>query len=205
MKPRDIKLHRSAKTRQIRFSIKSDLTLLISAPLYSSASLIEALLLKHQRWIEEQTQKIFLKNQEQRFLLERFKGKILVFGEWRERDLYDAKMIKKLLMEYIQTRALAFCELMGVQFQSIGIRCNKRVLGSCSFDHKLSFSLLLFFASYEEIDYVIVHELAHITHKNHSKDFWNLVGKFCGDFKKNRAKLHQNIGLYHLLYEQYFT
>lgn len=39
------------------------------------------------------------------------------------------------------------------------------------------------------LDYVVVHELSHFIHFNHSKDFWNLVGKYCPDYKKIRKQL----------------
>ncbi len=43
----------------------------------------------------------------------------------------------------------------------------------------------------ELMEYVVIHELAHIQHKNHSKDFWNLVKEFCPDYKQ-REKLFKN-------------
>ena len=39
------------------------------------------------------------------------------------------------------------------------------------------------------LDYVVVHELSHYTHFNHSKEFWNLVGKYCSNYKEIRKKL----------------
>ena len=44
---------------------------------------------------------------------------------------------------------------------------------------------------YDKIDYVIVHELSHIIHFNHSKNFWELVGKYCKDYKKIRRELKE--------------
>ena len=39
------------------------------------------------------------------------------------------------------------------------------------------------------IDYVVVHELAHLKYMNHQKDFWNLVGLFIPDYKEKRKEL----------------
>lgn len=44
--------------------------------------------------------------------------------------------------------------------------------------------------SYEQIDYVIVHELAHFVYFDHSKNFWNLVSKYCSNYKKIRKSLN---------------
>jgi predicted metal-dependent hydrolase len=43
----------------------------------------------------------------------------------------------------------------------------------------------------EVIDYVIIHELAHLVHFNHSKSFWNLVAKYCPDYKLLRKELKE--------------
>lgn len=45
--------------------------------------------------------------------------------------------------------------------------------------------------SIDDIDYVIVHELSHMVHFNHSKDFWALVSKYKSDYKKNRKNLKE--------------
>ena len=43
----------------------------------------------------------------------------------------------------------------------------------------------------EAVDYVVVHELAHIVHKNHGPDFWALVGRYMPDYKRRRALLRK--------------
>ena len=47
----------------------------------------------------------------------------------------------------------------------------------------------------EVMRYVVIHELAHLTHHNHSKEFWALVAQFAPDFKTQRAWLRKNAGL----------
>jgi predicted metal-dependent hydrolase len=61
--------------------------------------------------------------------------------------------------------------------------------GSCSSDRTLTFSLFMAQLSLELIDYIIVHELTHIKHMNHSKQFWNHIGRFIPDYKALRAEL----------------
>lgn len=64
--------------------------------------------------------------------------------------------------------------------------------GSCSQKNHLHFSWRLVMATSSVIDYVVVHELAHMREKNHSVRFWNLVGNFITDYKKQRSWLKDN-------------
>ena len=57
--------------------------------------------------------------------------------------------------------------------------------------HSITLNSHLLEYTYEEIDYVIIHELSHVIHFNHSKDFWNLVEKYCPDYKKIRKRLKE--------------
>jgi hypothetical protein len=55
----------------------------------------------------------------------------------------------------------------------------------------LSFSWRLLMTPIDVIDYVVIHELAHIVHHNHSKRFWSLVEKWMPDYRERRKKLRQ--------------
>ena len=67
---------------------------------------------------------------------------------------------------------------------SISYRKNKRTWGSCNFKNGLNFNILLMKFPLEIMQYVVIHELSHIKHKNHSKNFWNLVEKYCPNYKQ---------------------
>lgn len=56
-------------------------------------------------------------------------------------------------------------------------------------NHTITLNSKLIEFDIEKIDYVIVHELSHIIHFNHSKDFWNLVSKYCKDYKRIRKEM----------------
>lgn len=60
--------------------------------------------------------------------------------------------------------------------------CNKR-------DNSVTINSRLIEYSLDKLDYVIVHELSHFVHFDHSKDFWNLVSNYCKDYKKIRKEL----------------
>ncbi|HNT43929.1 MAG TPA: M48 family metallopeptidase, partial [Syntrophorhabdaceae bacterium] len=58
-----------------------------------------------------------------------------------------------------------------------------------SSDNRLSFSFRLVMAPYDVIDYIVVHELAHIKIKNHSKRFWEYIGKVMPDYGRRKEWL----------------
>jgi predicted metal-dependent hydrolase len=68
-------------------------------------------------------------------------------------------------------------------------RNQKTLWGSCTFQGDLNFNLKLAGTPVEVIDYVVAHELAHLKHRNHSKDFWSLVEAHIPDFQQSQKWL----------------
>ena len=67
---------------------------------------------------------------------------------------------------------------------SVKVTSAKKRFGSCSAKNSLCFSLYLFDYPDKAIDYVVVHELAHIKEHNHSKRFWRVVENYLPDYKE---------------------
>lgn len=84
-------------------------------------------------------------------------------------------------------------EQMGLRPNSIKINSAKTRWGSCSSKSNLNFSWMLMMADDEVIDYIVVHELAHLKEMNHSNRFWDIVEKHFPDYAdcKKRLKLLQ--------------
>ena len=82
-----------------------------------------------------------------------------------------------------------YSNLMKLYPKKITIKQLKYAWGSCSSKKNISFNSELMYKEKDVIDYVVVHELAHLKYMNHQKDFWNLVGLFIPDYKEKRKEL----------------
>ncbi len=113
------------------------------------------------------------------------------------------KDAQKRLTQWLKTNAkriftqvaAEWAETMGVRFQSVTVTSAKTRWGSCSQTNALRFTFRLLYAPKDVIEYVVVHELSHIRHKNHSKAFWAEVATYVPDWKSRRAWLKTHGGL----------
>lgn len=98
---------------------------------------------------------------------------------------------KEKIKQAFSERVEYYAKIMSVEYGRITIRNQKTIWGSCSGKRNLNFNYRLYYLPKEVMDYVIVHELCHIRHMNHSKAFWNEVGKYFSDFVKCRNELKE--------------
>lgn len=95
------------------------------------------------------------------------------------------------LQAYLVDRIEFMEKLTGLAASSYRVRAYKSKWGSCSPEGVVSFNLKLAAFPSEVVDYVIIHELCHLKHRNHSKAFWKLVGKYIDDVHERRALLRR--------------
>ncbi len=81
---------------------------------------------------------------------------------------------------------------MGVTYRSVSVGSAKSRWGSCTYDNAVRYTFRLLYAPKEVIEYVAVHELAHVKHKNHSAAFWTEVEKYVPDWKRRRNWLKEH-------------
>lgn len=91
--------------------------------------------------------------------------------------------------EYFPKRVAYFIQFTGGSYNRISIRDQKTRWGSCSARGTLSFNWRLMLAPPTIADYVIVHELCHLTYMNHSADFWHKVESVYPDYRTARKWL----------------
>lgn len=97
----------------------------------------------------------------------------------------EAKMIITERVEY-------YSKVMKAEHKGIMFSDTKSKWGTCSHDNNLQFNWRLVMSSLLVIDYVVVHELAHISEKNHSAKFWLIVKKYKPAYKQYRKWLGSN-------------
>ena len=78
---------------------------------------------------------------------------------------------------------------IGVTPTGLKITSARKRYGSCSGKNSLCFSLYLMLSPMDSIEYVVVHELCHIRHHNHSKAFWAMVEQYLPDYRERKKNL----------------
>ena len=160
---------RFSNRRTLALQIQKDGSLLVLAPFFTSRERIECFVEEKSLWIEkarEQMQK-------------------------RRKYPEDPEEIRRLVVkakELLPQRVAFYSEKMGLKPQRISITKAKTRFGSCSSKKTISFSCFLLLYPPEAVDYVVVHELAHIRHHDHSPAFYAEVAKVLPDYKE-RMKL----------------
>jgi predicted metal-dependent hydrolase len=98
----------------------------------------------------------------------------------------------RVLAKHVLTeKTFHFAKLMGVAPAAVKINSAVTRWGSCSIKKSINFTWQLIMADDDVIDYVVVHELAHIKEMNHSPQFWAVVKDILPDYKKRQLKLKE--------------
>jgi len=121
-----------------------------------------------------------------RFVIEAKKDVSQEELEWVIDMFYKQKAIEKITI-----LAEKWSKEMGLIPSYIGYRKAKTRWGSCSGRNRISFNYYLMKLPLPLVEYVVVHELAHIKHKNHSSDFWGLVKSHLDDYKIREERIKE--------------
>lgn len=95
-------------------------------------------------------------------------------------------------LEYLRSRVEHFSRVYAIPYASVGVTAARRRWGSCSAAGSINFAWRLILCPPEVIDYVVVHELCHVRHLNHSAAFWAQVGGILPDYRRQIQWLKDN-------------
>lgn len=205
-----------SKRRSIALTVSADASFIVRAPMTVSVGYIRDLVFEKRAWIIAKKKqalarralapkKEFVDGEEFLYMGARYALKIekrsavaledhLYFPE-KHLPRARIKMIawyKQKALEVITERAKMYSAMTGWRFASLSITSAQKRWGSCGPQGKLHFSWRLIMAPRDIIDYVVVHELAHIPERNHSSRFWNKVKMVLPDYKERRKWLKEN-------------
>lgn len=110
-----------------------------------------------------------------------------------EQQLNDEKiaLLKREAMLYLKPKLDEYSKITGIKYGKIRITSAKRRFGSCNTKGTICFSYRLMLYPEQAREYVVLHELCHIVHMNHSADFYALIAKYMPDYAARRAMLKQ--------------
>lgn len=169
----DYTLIRSSR-RTLGLEITADLQIVVRAPRRCSKRQIADFVARHEEWIREH-----------------------LAIQQRRADARAARAVtpeqeaelRRLAKEYIPQRVAHYAPLVGVTPMGVKITSAQKRFGSCSGKNSLCFSWRLMQYPPAAIDYVVVHELCHIHHHDHSAAFWAAVAAVMPDYKQRQALL----------------
>jgi predicted metal-dependent hydrolase len=101
----------------------------------------------------------------------------------------EIERLRTFAREALSAKTKYYADIMGIKYGRVRITTAKTRFGSCSARGDISYSLRLMLYPEEAIDYVVVHELAHIKEMNHSKNFYAIIEKVMPDYKLRKRML----------------
>ena len=104
---------------------------------------------------------------------------------------YSFSEFKEKAQDYVQERVEHFNEIYKFDFNRVYVKDHKAQWGSCTRKRNLNFNFRILFLPVELSDYIIVHELCHLSEFSHGERFWKLVAKVLPDFKNIEKKLRK--------------
>lgn len=120
---------------------------------------------------------------------------ILVEAKTEDKEIIASAIdtfYKREARKIIKDRVKIYQKHFKVKPKDITFKNEKSRWGSCTSDRVINFNYRIIMAPLNIVDYLVVHEMCHLAHMNHSKSFWTLVGSILPDYKESREWLKYN-------------
>ncbi|MBQ8836239.1 MAG: M48 family metallopeptidase [Clostridia bacterium] len=164
---------RRSKRRTLSVEVDREAKLIVRAPLHMPQKAIDDFLQSHIEWIEKH--------------ISQRKEKIAAAPKEPTED--ETLALRQKAYDVLSQKTAHYAAQMGVTYTHIGITSAKGRYGSCSKQGRINYSWRLMLQDEATWDYIVVHELCHLTHFDHSKAFWQMVEKYLPDYKERKALL----------------
>ena len=214
----EVKVKRTSRRRTISLEVKEGYVQVI-VPNALSEKEIESIIIKKTKWIRNKLllqkskpaykAKEFISGESFPYLGKNYRLKIIeskssavemkanriyVYKRNKGRSVHDllVNWYKEQALKLFEKKINKFSKIMGVIPKSISTRTYSKRWGSCSSKGDISFNWRILMAPNSIIDYVIVHELCHLIHHDHSPKYWRTVKSFYPDYKEKVEWLRHN-------------
>jgi predicted metal-dependent hydrolase len=211
-----ITIRRSARASQVRLRVAPDGTLRASLPLYAPTFLVKRLIKSSRQELRDllhqsQPQTTYTDGMQigkSHYLTVRpglkldtsRRGQQIIISLPENLTLEDATVVRTIrdaviaalrieAKSYLPKRLSFLAQKYGFHYEKVRFSHASGRWGSCSSQGTISLNIALMKLPFELIDYVIIHELAHTRHMNHSSEFWQLVGAGDPDYKLHRRAI----------------
>jgi predicted metal-dependent hydrolase len=207
-----------SKRKTLALQVTHDGMVIVRAPKNAPQKAINGFIARYSKWVEKKRTlarellknnppKTFIDGERFIYLGESYKltlidepGVAIRFDAGFYLDSAQTKRARLLFIDWyinraqkiIADRVCYYSALTGLAYNRLRITNAQSRWGSCSANNNIRFSWRLVMAPLNIIDYVVVHELAHIQIKNHSKTFWDKVENTLPDYRTRRQWLKDN-------------
>jgi predicted metal-dependent hydrolase len=195
----DYSIRVSSKARYAKLQIKPYLGLEVVIPTRFPKKAVPELIKQHAGWIEKQ-----LRKHQQQYAKPKLPSDIFLAiansttqitdfdsSDFEDNILSLRQWVRQRAWEVLPPMLEGVSKTCGLSFQKVSIRSQKTRWGSCSSRGTISLNDQLIFVPAATAEYLMVHELCHTRHMNHSARFWALVESHCADFRYHESVLNR--------------
>jgi predicted metal-dependent hydrolase len=169
----DYNLRKSKRARRMRIAVYCDGSVVVTAPSWFAETLAERFIREKAKWILNKI--TFFKLHKTQAIARGTKTEYLKY--------------KEITRQLVKERIEYFNGFYNFRFNAVNVKNQKTRWGSCSRKGNLNFNYKLALLRTHIADYIIVHELCHLSEFNHSRKFWELVARTVPEHKKIRKEL----------------
>lgn len=157
--------------KTVSIEVRGDRTVLVRAPFLISKRQIDSFVMQKEKWIVQKLSEAMQK--------ETFKAV----------SLAERESIREIAKQILPQRLAFWSEKTGLSYHGLTVTSAEKRFGSCNGKNHICLSLYLAEYPQELVDYVIVHELSHTVHHNHSAAFYALVERILPDWREREREL----------------